>query len=98
MKSDSTSTDFSKKCEILDELWMNYRDELALKGFVEYNDLALPLAFAINEGIVETTPQAAGYINETFSLLCQFLQIEEDVVYESLDEMMAEASFNDNDD
>lgn len=58
MNSDSTNTDFSKKCEILDELWMNYRGEQAFESYMEYNDLALPLAFAINEDIIESTPVA----------------------------------------
>ena len=38
MKSDSTNTDFSKKCEILDELWMAYRDAGPMQDYMEYND------------------------------------------------------------
>lgn len=91
MNSDSTSTDFSKKCEILDELWMSYRSEEPLEAFMEYNDLALPLAFAINEGIVESTPTAKIYIEEAWGMLCEFLKIDETQSYESLDDMMEQS-------
>lgn len=91
MKSDSTNTDFSKKCEILDELWMAYRDAGPMQDYMEYNDLALPLAFAINEGIVESTPTAKVYIEEAWGMLCEFLAIDENQSYESLDDMMEQS-------
>lgn len=91
MNSDSTSTDFSKKCEILDELWMVYRDAEPLQDYMEYNDLALPLAFAINEGIVESTSTAKIYIEEAWGMLCEFLAIDENQYYDSLDEMMEQS-------
>ena len=98
MNSDSTNTDFSKKCEILDELWMSYRDEEPMQDFMEYNDLALPLAFAINEGIVEETKQAKAYIEEAWLMLCDFLKIDSNQDYESLDEMMQSSQYMEEDD
>jgi hypothetical protein len=58
---------------------------------VEYNDLGLPLAYAIDNEIVESTDIAANFIKETFSLLLEALDIEEDIDFETLDELFNEA-------
>ena len=79
-------TAFSSKCEILAELWMNYRDDQDFIDFVEYNDLGLPLAYALFNNIVESKPPAVEMINETFTLLLASLRIE-DEGFELLDEM-----------
>ena len=47
------TTDFSKRCEILSDLWMNYRTDEQLTDFIEYNDMGLPLAYFINTKVVE---------------------------------------------
>ena len=80
------------KISILADLWMNYRDSEGLQDFVEYNDLGLPLAYAIATEIVEVSPRAAVYIEETFSLLLESLEIE-DTGFATLNEMF-EASEN----
>lgn len=71
---------------ILSDLWMNYRDEEGLSDFIEYNDLGLPLAYAINTDIVDVSPRAAVYLEETFQLLLDTLAID-DTGFETLDEM-----------
>lgn len=86
MSSEFINTDFSKKCDILTQFWMQYRDEEVFESYCEYNDLGLPLAFAINEGIVKTTDQAEAYINEAYDLLCETLGVEIKI-YDSLDDM-----------
>lgn len=80
-------TPFSKRCEILSELWMNHRDDEAFEDFVEYNDLGLPMAHLIFEKLVEPTRQGEIYIDETFDLLLDVLRIEDDD-YDSLSEML----------
>ena len=82
--------DFDKKCEILNQLWANYRFDKEFEDFIEYNDLGLPLAAMIAEEIVDSTPRAEIYVNETFDLLLAALDIEEQD-YNSLDEMFFEA-------
>jgi hypothetical protein len=81
----NTSTD--NKAQILADLWMNYRDDTEFTDFIEYNDLGLPLAYAISTGIVAMTTQAEGFINETFELLLAGLGIE-DTGFEDLTEML----------
>lgn len=80
-------TPFSKRCEILSELWMNYRDNETFEEFIEYNDLGLPMAHLIAENLVEATRQGEIYIDETFELLLNVLSIEDDN-YDSLAEML----------
>jgi hypothetical protein len=81
------------KCEILSDLWLNYKADDEFKDFIEYNDLGLPLAYAVAEGIVEATPIATNFINETFELLVAGLAIE-DEGFENLDEMLGLAEEN----
>ena len=81
-------TGFSKQCEILSQLWMDYRDESDFEDFVTYNDLGLPLAHFIHEGVVKSTPQAEMYVGETFNLFIAALEADPEEEYESLDEML----------
>lgn len=81
------TTPFSKRCEILSELWMNHKDEETFEEFIEYNDLGLPMAHLIDEKLVEPTRQGQIYIDETFDLLLNVLDIE-DEGYDSLSEML----------
>lgn len=82
--------DFKIKCEILNQLWSDYRYDEDFQDFVEYNDIGLPLASFIDEGLVDTTPRAEIYIGETFDLLVAALEIE-DKDYDSLEAMFFEA-------
>lgn len=84
-------TPFSKRCEILGELWLNYRDDEEFRDFFEYNDLGLPLAYAIKNDIVHIAPLGEQMVNETFDILVSALEIE-DTEFESLDEMLSKAS------
>lgn len=46
-------TSFENKVGILSYLWMNYRDNEDWTDFIEYNDLGLPLAYMLENQIVE---------------------------------------------
>jgi hypothetical protein len=81
------TTTFSNKTLILADLWLNYRDDEEFKDFTEYNDLGLPLAYAIANKIVEPTPVAEKFVNETFDLLLAGLGIE-DTGFELLDDLL----------
>lgn len=86
--TDNTSTHFSNKCEILADLWLNYRNDPEFQDFIEYNDIGLPLAYVIANGIVETTETATRFINETFDLLLSGLEIDEDTGFDNLDDLL----------
>lgn len=69
--------DFSNKCRILGELWMEYRDDEQFIDFIEYNDMGLPLAYFISEGLVKPTKEAEIFVEETYELFITSLQIED---------------------
>ena len=79
----------SNKALILGELWLNYRQDEEFVDFIEYNDIGLPLAYMVSNGIVETNDIANQFIDETFDLLLKGLGIE-DEDFESLEEILEE--------
>jgi hypothetical protein len=67
---------------------MNHRGDEEFRDFVEYNDLGLPLAYAIAENVVSASDKAKLFIEETFDVLLAGLEIE-DTGFETLDELLA---------
>ena len=84
-------TIFPNVCLILSDLWLNYRNDNEFEDFFTYNDIGLPLAFAISEGMVESTPVAEQVVQETFFLLLSALGAE-DTGFESLDDILSTVS------
>ena len=77
--------EFANKCGILGEVWINYKDDKQFGDFIEYNDLGLPLAYMIAEGLIkEITPLGEQYIDETFTLFIAGLEINENEVDEEM--------------
>ncbi len=86
------TTSFENKTVILADLWLNYRNDEEFQDFIAYNDMGLPLAYAISEGIVQSTETAEGFINETFDLFLAGVGVD-DTGFESLDDvLMAEST------
>jgi hypothetical protein len=82
------NTPIETRAEILADLWMNYRLDDEFKDFVEYNDLGLPLAYAVTANIISNNKQVDDLMDETFEILLSALNIEEDLGFESLDDML----------
>jgi hypothetical protein len=81
------TTTFSDKCEILGELWMDYREDQEFEDFIEYNDLGLPLAYMIASGVVVApTDRAKDIIEETFDLFLGAMNIK-DTGFETLSDV-----------
>jgi hypothetical protein len=68
---------------------MNHRQDEEFRDFIEYNDLGLPLAYAIAENVVGVSDKARLFIEETFDVLLAGLEIE-DTGFDSLDELLSE--------
>ncbi len=81
------TTTFSNKALILADLWLNYRDDTEFSDFVSYNDLGLPLSYAIANGVVESNPIAEKFVEETFALLLAGLGLE-DTGFELLEDLL----------
>jgi hypothetical protein len=69
---------------------MDYRSDTEFQDFIEYNDLGLPLAYAVASNLVEILPIAESYIDETFELLITSLGLT-DTGFESLNEILDSA-------
>ena len=83
-------TPIFSRAEILADLWLNYRDDEEFKDFLEYNDLGMPLAYAlVNNIITEPTEHLVNLVNETFELLLAALDIEADTGFENLDDLFS---------
>jgi hypothetical protein len=83
------ATSFENKTNILSDLWLNYRDDEDFEDFITYNDIGLPIAFALSEGIVKGTEISDKFINETFDLLLTGLEMEDtEEGYETLEDIL----------
>ena len=83
----SELTSFEDVCSILAELWINHKEEKTFEDFVSYNDLGLPLAFAIDSELVVPNDIAKKYIEETWFILLKSLDINEDFGFTCLEDL-----------
>ena len=86
---------FETVCGILGELYTNYKDSKEFKGFVEFNDLGLPLAFLTSEGlIVELSDDGRRYVIDTFDMFIGSLKVDHEDIMEgmTLDELLEMAA------
>ena len=73
---------FSDKCNVLGDLWLLYREDAktneAWDAFFTYNDVALPMAYGINEGYVSLVENSGleDYIDETWEMFCEYIDID----------------------
>lgn len=84
-------TEFENRVAILAELWTSYRNIKEWQDFFDYNDIALPLAFMIDQKIVEANEVGIRYIDETWELLCETLTLDSKESYDDLEEMIEES-------
>ena len=86
--SENKATPFETRCDILADLWMNYRKDDEFQDFAEYNDVGLPAAWMIAEELCTPNDRLKGMIDETFRLLLAALEIQEDTGFDSLDDLL----------
>ena len=79
---------FADRCGILGRFWIDFREDEDLKPFVEYNDVGLPLAYFIAEGLVTSTPMSEQNVNETFDIFLQAMNVTEEEL-EGVDNLTA---------
>jgi hypothetical protein len=90
--SDTPTNHFSKKCEILADLWLNHRSDDEFQDFIEYNDIGLPLAYAFTEELAKPTEIGTKFVDETYDLFLQSLDLP-DIEWQSLEDMFAESQW-----
>lgn len=82
-------TGFSDKCAILGTLWVNYREEAEADKdgwaeFFKYADIGLPLAYIISTEIARSGKESVRFIDETWEMFCQLIDINPEDKYASL--------------
>jgi hypothetical protein len=83
----TTNTDLASKCDILNDIWINHSENEWFEDFIDINDLGLPMAYFICNGIVEATPLAIEIIDATFADLLELFEIE-DTGFKSLKDLV----------
>lgn len=75
--------DFADKTGILAQLWIDFRDDVNFEAFMEYNDIGVPMAYFVAEGLVkDLTPLGEQYIEESIDMMLKLLEITEEEVDE----------------
>ncbi len=80
-------TPFDTQCEILSDLWLNYRDEESVVPLFEYFDIGFPMAFAHNQGLVKLEPVAMEMITQCWLGVLESFGHEQDTGFSDLGEM-----------
>lgn len=80
--------EMNRKIAVLADLYLNYRDEIQFKEFVDYNDIGLPIAHLVNTGLCTMTKEAEIYVGETYDLLIVAMDIEPDLDYHTIEDML----------
>lgn len=91
----SNTTDFETKCEILSDVYVDFKNDELFDDFFSYNDIGLPLAYCIAMGIVEATDKATMMIEETFNMFLSSMSVT-DSGFEKLDDILELEGQNDN--
>lgn len=79
------------KTGVLGSLWIQFRDSEEFETFMDYNDIGLPMAYYLAEGLVkELTPLGEQYILETFDMFSKALDITEEEI-DGLDNITLES-------
>ena len=80
-------TPFEKQCDILAELWLNYRDDENFGDFIEYNDVGMPLAYLSNSNLATPTDEGKVMVEETWSVLLESLSLT-DTGFDTLEDLL----------
>ena len=80
-------TDFSSICDILGDLYSNYKEDKNFGDFIEFNDLGLPLAYLTSENLCEPSDDGIRYVTETWDLFLAGLKVK-DEGFEDLDQLL----------
>lgn len=88
-----SKTNFSDKCKIIGDLWLFYREDAkqneAWSDFFDYNDISLPLSYMLanDYAILNEESDATSYIEETWDMLCEYIEVDAEGEYHSIQEL-----------
>ena len=67
------------QCDLLADVFDNYYKDPRFLAFVDYYDLALPLAKLIEDGVIAVEPEASGrlMLEEAYNVLLGLFEVED---------------------
>ncbi len=80
-------TDFDTVCKILNEIHVAYTEEGDHADFAEFNDLGVPLAYFVHQGLAVPSQEGKDKILETWELLLRAQELE-DTGFSELDDLL----------
>jgi hypothetical protein len=66
-----------RKCKILAQFLDEIEEDEDLQAFIKHNDVGLPLARFISAGLATPLPQAHTYVNETYTMFIEAMEVSE---------------------
>lgn len=88
-----SKTSFTDKCEILSQVWVNWKDEEdsseGWKSLFKMNDVGFPFAYLVRNGYASVKKTIAGEnpIEETWQDFCHSLSIDPEAKYSDIIDM-----------
>jgi hypothetical protein len=88
-----SKTSFTDKCEILSQVWVNWKDEEdsseGWKSLFRMNDVGFPFAYLVRNGYASVKKSIAGEnpIEETWQDFCHSLSIDPEAKYSDIIDM-----------
>lgn len=82
------NTPFSKKCEILNDFYMDWSGSEEYDEFISINDLGFPAAALVVNGGAILTDIGQSFVQETWIALCDMLAVDHYGEYTSLYDLM----------
>ena len=77
------------KCQFIEEFAKRSIEAGVYNDFITYNDLGIPLAVCVVAELVDIKNDAQTIIDETYSLMCELLEVDPDKEYSDFDEFVA---------
>lgn len=91
-------TSFSIKCEILAEAYLESAYNPDLDDFVKFCNIGLPLAYLINQDLVEPKGEKSlEYLDNTWSIFCDSLGLDPNGDYKNVEDFLSQQKVDDED-
>ncbi|BAU99684.1 hypothetical protein [Aurantimicrobium minutum] len=87
-----SETSFLVRCQILGELWEEYKFDVEFEDFISFNDLGLTLAYAFANGIIVESEKMRQLIDQTFDTYLNVCGLEKDIGFDNLADLFRETN------
>jgi hypothetical protein len=86
------------KCQFIEDLSRICVEEKVYSDFVTINDLGISLAISVVAEIADLKGRGQEIIDETYSHMCELLEVDPSVEYSDFDDFMSRSNYEKRDD